>query len=484
VRAFFVRRNRERLMSRILAIDLGTTYFKISLFDRDGRLLHTCRVAPPLVVPRDGWLELPVDGFEQTIIDGIGELRSRVHGGTDDVEAVTFATQTNSFTLLDDADRPLTPLILWPDRRGLLREDETRRRCDSPEFAATTGLPSISLEFMAAKLLWLQTESPDVWCRARRLCLISDYLTLLLTGKHVTEAGAAGLTGFVDIHRCDWHSEQLNRFAIDQRLLSSIVRAGTDLGPITLDAARRFGLPEKCRLIVGCLDQYAGAIGTGTVEPGMISETTGTVLATVQCCDQFDGCTRTGIYQGPAHRAGLYWKMTFGDVSANYLEAFRSQLPDRPEFDELVALAANVKPGAAGLRLKTDACSRQTAEFFTGLDARHTRGHQVRCILEAVGGALADQVDSLADGRPPSEIRCAGGAARSDLWLQIKADVLGIATRATQCPEPTSMGAAILAEAALSGDDLAAVARRWVRVGPPHQPDAQRQLGYRQLRCR
>ena len=47
----------------------------------------------------------------------------------------------------------------------------------------------------------------------------------------------------------------------------------------------------------------------------------------------------------------------------------------------------------------------------------------------------------------PGEIRCAGGAARSDLWLQIKADVLGVATAATVCPEPTSLGAAVLAKA-------------------------------------
>jgi xylulokinase len=316
------------------------------------------------------------------------------------------------------------------------------------------------------------------------LCLISDYLTLLFAGKHVTEAGAAGLTGFVDIHHCEWHSEQLNRFAIDRRLLPSIVRAGTDLGPITSHAAKRFGLPDSCRFVVGCLDQYAGAIGTGNVEPGMISETTGTVLATVQCNDRFDTRTRPGIFQGPAYRTGLYWKMTFGDVSANYLEAFQSQLPDRPEFEQLVALAENVEPGAEGLRLKTDACSRQTAEYFAGLAARHTRGHQVRCILEAVAASLADQVGSLAGASLPKEIRCAGGAARSELWLQIKADVLGVATRATQCPEPTSLGAAVLAEAALSDDDLVAVSRRWVRLGAPHCPDTQRQLEYRRLRGR
>ena len=93
--------------------------------------------------------------------------------------------------------------------------------------------------------------------------------------------------------------------------------------------------------------------------------------------------------------------------------------------------------------------------------------------MEAVAGALADQVATLSPGSPPREIRCAGGAARSDLWLQIKADVLGMATVATECPEPTSLGAAILAEASLGGGDVRQIARQWVRLKSPHRPDPQ-----------
>ena len=102
----------------------------------------------------------------------------------------------------------------------------------------------------------------------------------------------------------------------------------------------------------------------------------------------------------------------------------------------------------------------------------------VRCILEAVACALGDQMAALCDGSPPGEIRCAGGAARSDLWLQIKADVLGVATAATLCPEPTSLGAAMLAQASLDGADVQTVARQWVRLKPPHRPDPQRHRQY------
>ena len=336
-------------MAKILSIDLGTTYFKVSLFDRNGRLCDLCRIAPPIAAAQAGYAELPAGAFDRAILQGISELRSRSSRGLTDVAAVTFATQTNSFMLLDSGERPLTPLILWPDRRAADLEAEVCRRCDIPGFSTTAGFSRINFQCMPAKLLWLQGQSPEIWKRAGKLCLISDYLTLLLTGKHVTEAGAAGLTGLVDIHRCRWYPEMLARFEIDEHRLPAIVRAGIDLGPITPRAARRFELPPSCRFVVGCLDQYAGAIGVGNVEPGMISETTGTVLATIRCADRFAAQPNPAVLQGPAFREGLYWQMAFGELSANYLHWYRNQLPDRPDFDQLTALAEHVEPGAEGL---------------------------------------------------------------------------------------------------------------------------------------
>jgi xylulokinase len=454
----------------ILAIDLGTTYFKIARFDRNGNLCDSARVAPPVRTTPAGIMELPPDAFRDALASAIRELRERDADRLSQVEALTFATQTNSFILLDAANRPLTPIILWPDGRAADLEAELYDYAHRADFRATTGVPQLGAQFMVAKLLWLKRERPQQWSRMAKIALISDYLTLLLTGKHVTEAGAAGLTGLLDIHGCRWWSEGLSRFAVDPSQLPQVARAGTDLGLLDPQAAARFGLPPTCRFIVGCLDQYAGAIGAGNLEPGMVSETTGTVLATVECADHFAAGLGPEVFQGPAYREGLYWRMAFSGVSANYLQWYRDQLPDRPEFEQLTALAAEPTALAAALQLRTDVPLSTPEAVFDGWTDQHTRGHFVRCILDAVAMALGEQVAALSDRPPPKEVRCAGGAARSDLWLQIKADRLGIATVATECPEPTSLGAALLAESSLSGVDPREIASRWVRLKPPHLP--------------
>ena len=282
--------------------------------------------------------------------------------------------------------------------------------------------------------------------------------------------GAAALTGLIDIARLRWWPEILTRIGLDEGCLPTVVRAGTSLGAIPPAAAERFGLPQGCRFVVGCLDQYAGAIGAGNVVQGLVSETTGTVLATVSFARERGSDLGPSIFQGPSFCPGGYYRMTFGDLSANYLEWYRGLLPDRPDFQSLTAAAREVPPGADGVRIDSSRPPARPEDVFRGSTGQPTRGQAVRAILEAVAVALRDQVQAIACGTAATEIRSAGGAARSELWLEIKADVLGVPVRPMQCPEPTSLGAAILAEAALSGGNVAEIASQWVRLGARHLP--------------
>ena len=262
---------------------------------------------------------------------------------------------------------------------------------------------------------------------------------------------------------------------LEESCFARIVRAGTDLGPIRPGAAEQFGLPKSCRFVVGCLDQYAGAIGAGNVVSGCVSETTGTVLATVRCADHFDPQPAENVFQGPGFDPGIYFHLVFGSTSANLLEAYRNALPDRPDFAELDRLAAEAAPGpgpgAGGLSVAADADPMDPATLFGTDPASLDRGLATRAILETVAHALAEQVDQLCGDDRPAEIRCAGGAARSDLWRQIKADILNCPVVATACPEPTSLGAALLAASALDpATDLTAIAHRWIQTRPPDLP--------------
>ena len=75
----------------------------------------------------------------------------------------------------------------------------------------------------------------------RKVSLISDVLTEWFTGQHVTEAGASGLTGMVDVHRLEWIPEIVAMTTLPVGCFAKIVRAGTDLGPIRAEIASELG---------------------------------------------------------------------------------------------------------------------------------------------------------------------------------------------------------------------------------------------------
>ena len=82
-------------------------------------------------------------------------------------------------------------------------------------------------------------------------------------------------------------------------------------------------------------------------------------------------------------------------------------------------------------------------------------------------------VQALIPENRPSRIVATGGGARSELWLKIKADLLGAEFVTTNCPEPACKGAAMIAAVAASWfDDLEQAADAWVSLLQTVEPDA------------
>lgn len=439
-------------MSCVLTFDLGTTYFKAALFDRQLELVALARLATPADSPEPGWNQIDAERFVAALVELAAQLRASAPQAWPHVEAVSFATQANSFLLLDESDQALTPIILWNDRRAAACVDAARQRIESPDFYQQTGVPRCVDGMSPGKFLWLRDNMSDAVSRAAKVCYISDYLTLLLTGEHVTEAGAAGLTGLLDIHALRWRDDAIASLGADAWRWPRVERAGAAIGTLNGALASRLSLSKEARFVVGCLDQYAGAIGTGNTQPGGVSETTGTVLATVSLADHFDAALhKRGVYQGPAFREGEYYRMLFGDVSANLVEALRAKCAPRLSYEQLDELAAATPAGCDGLRLDLQASITKREPVYDREADDQPLGCRVRAIYEGVAEALREQVTSLAGDQRPSRILAAGGAARSATWRQIKSSALGIPVEAAAGEEPTSRGAAMLAFGKLSG---------------------------------
>ncbi len=428
---------------RVLAFDFGTSYFKAALVDAAGTILHVRREPTPItrVGPRS---EIDPRRFKQIVIDMVRSLASQSPDGLADVRVVSFCTQANTFILLDANDEPLTPLIVWDDARAIELQPWLDQWTSEMRPGQITGIGHLTHQFSPAKFRFLADHNASLWKRVRRICFLGDYFTRWLTGAHATDASIAAMSGLFDVQSWRWSAELCDRVGVNVDWLPEVIPSGSNVGTTRNQAADDLGLPADCQMVMGCLDQHAGAIGVGNLSPGSISETTGTVLATVRCVDAFRPAEiDSPILCGPAGMPGRFYLMVAGDTSANLLESYRNLLPDRPSFEQLDQAAAAYTEDIPQLAWPEP--GEDWREPLRQWATTQPPGQVVRAIHQAVANALAEQVHLLAGDDLPTLIHCAGGAAKSRLWLTIKANTLGIPMRMPTCEDPALLGAAALA---------------------------------------
>ena len=129
-----------------------------------------------------------------------------------------------------------------------------------------------------------------------------------------------------------------------------------------------------------------------------------------------------------------------------------------------ISMAETVPPLARGVMLVpyltgTEANSRVRGAF-TGLGLETTRECCIRAVMEAMGYTLREKLEEMQ--MENEQIISLGGASRSNIWNQIKADICGKKIAVLEAEESTSLGAAILG--ALAVGDLCSMETAAVRM--------------------
>jgi xylulokinase len=459
----------------VLAVDLGTTCFKAALFDRAGWLQGLGRVTIEKN-ERDGQsCELPVDRFWCSLRQAIAESLEGAGAGADAIRSVCYSSQANSFLLLDERVTPLTPLILWPDRRAadLPPEPGLEALWSRPDFLRTTGLGLHGPEFCVDKVAWFQRRHPGLWAAAARLQTISDYLVFSLTGSLAGDQGTAALLGLWNLAAGSWWTEALQSAGIRQEQLSQPLPPGTVAGVTDSGSAELLGLPAGIPLAVGSLDHHAAAIGAGICSADTPSISIGTVVACVRYQERFRALPRCAM--GPGTHGYPFYLLAFEENGTGALDRYhRKHCPDLP-FAEMLSAAAAVPVGSEGLMASPVLAGDR--ETFSGAESGFTQAHFVRALMESTAASLLQMIKRLHPDRLPRRVAATGGGTRSDSWLRIFADLSGIEFAVPACGETACLGAGMMAAVAAGWFGcLAEVTTAWSAfsrvVRPRPQPHA------------
>src|ERR1035437_4156603 len=419
-------------MALLLGLDFGTSYFKVGLFDPAGALRGLGRVAVVKRSPEPGWSELPVEEFWRLLRTALANALAQSDASVSDIVGLSYASQANTFVLLDRNGEPLTPLVIWNDRRAHPLEPAVGRFGDSERCARVTGFAGLTPECAPAKWLWFQRHQPDVWGRATRVMTLSDYFTYSLTGQPAGDGSTAAFTGLHSIAGGEWWPEALGFFSVPRTMLSHPLPPGAPCGRTVPRALAQLGLPPGVCFAVGGLDHHMAAIGSGIGRLADASISTGTVLAALRLVDTVEPAA--GCCHGP-HVDGRFYRLAFDPAGANQLEDYQRQSAPHLSIAQLVDFAALVPPGMSPEPVDREDASRRHGAIVRGLMERISATH--RALLQRLQGKRAVR-----------RVIVTGGGARSSTWLQISADMLNATVIAPKCHERACLGAAAFAAVA------------------------------------
>jgi L-xylulokinase len=437
----------------LLGLDAGNTVIKAVLFDASGRQLSASERKGASSTSAFGHVERDLDELWADAAAVIRECLDRAEVTPGAVGAVGCAGHGNGLYLLDRAGAPLLGIQSLDSRAAALadalRADGNGARLHA--LCLQEPWPSQT----PALLAWLRRHAPDIYARAGTAFLCKDYVAFRLTGRRTSDVSDMSGAGLLRFPGCAYDDGLLALYGLaDARpLLPDLLWPTEVAGRVTTEAAAATGLAKGTPVVAGLFDVVANALGSGVVDEGQASIIAGTwsinqVVARRPIADRgvfmvsaFAKDRVVAIESSATSAANLEW----------YVRAFMDRDGDHSDpFGACNFLVAAVTPAADdpyfhpylhGSRL----AATMRAGFY-GVAGWHDEGHMLRALFEGVAFEHRRHVDVLrAAGIRFDSASLSGGGARSAVWPQMFADVLGIPVSIPACSEAGALGAAIAA---------------------------------------
>jgi sugar (pentulose or hexulose) kinase len=479
-------------MPYVIGVDIGTQSTKALLADTAGRIVaqHSQGYQPD--TPRPLWAEQDPQVWLEAVAACIAGCVAKAEVEAGEVAGLCVSSLYGGSGIPVGADmQPLHPCLIWLDRRAGAEVAEVRATVDQDRLFGVTG-NGIDSYYGFTKMLWLKRNRPEIWARTRHLLPPNAWVIQQLTGSLAVDHSSAGnIGGVYDMAARTWSGEMLDALGIPRAMMPErLVESTAQVGTLLPAWAARLGLLAGTPVIAGGVDAAVATFAAGVTRPGQHVAMIGTSMCWGGIAREADA--RHGLVAMPHVVNGMQDLYVFGGAIAAGASVswFQKQICRGEGGPASVAVldaeAVSLPPGSDGIVFlpylmgeRSPVWDDQASGAFVGLGLSHTRGHLHRAVLEGVTYALQHNIEAGRQTMPQLDpaLIVVGGAARSDLWMQIIADVTGFPVRTIAEDVEAALGAAILA-----GIGIGAVASdagtSWVTLADRAQPAAS---GYGQL---
>lgn len=470
----------------VIGIDIGTTHTKGVVIDTGGTIVAEASREATLISYHPTWAEEDPEQWWENTTAIIREFLATPEIQADDIVAVGVSGMVPAMVLLDDAGMPIRLSIQQNDARSGPQVRELAASFSQETFFRRTG-GSINQQVIAPKMRWLAKHEPDAVARLATLMGSYDYINFRLTGQRTIEENWALESGLYDITERAWGDDLLALAGLRRDDVAPIVSSSDVVGTITPDAAKATGLLPGTPVAGGAADHVASAYVTTAFADGDLVVKFGGAGDVLYC--QKDLTTDPRLFidhhlipdwyflNGCMATSGSLVKWFVENLARDAVHEARAT--ETSVFENLDLEAARVPSGSLGLVVlpyflgeKTPIHDPDARGTIVGLGLHHTRSHLYRAVLESVAFGFRHHVDVLAErGLPVHRVLAADGGAKSDLWMQITADILQRPLCRLVRHPGSSLGVAVAAGIAVGAFADWSAVDDFVELSEPFMPD-------------
>ena len=451
---------------KIAGLDIGTTGCKCTVFDENGKELDK--------VYRDYPVKRGISGHEidvPNLMEGVYAVIREMTKRFPDIAGMGVTSFGETFVMTDEEGTPLAPAMLYTDPRGGEECAELCKLFGRENIAKITGVVPHEM-YSLPKIMWRKKHTPEVYEKCRYIFLMEDYVVFMLTGNRQIDYSLATRSMAFDIEKLEWRKEFFDAIGVPVEQMSRPVPTGTDAGCVTEKASELTGLSTQTHIVSISHDQVAAAVGAGAFGGEVGVDGAGTVECLTPIYDQMpdirdmmDGKYVIVPYVIPGKYVTYAFSYTGGaliqwctdqitkkekelagqqGISVNsYLEeAYRKERmaegldPEGPSGMLLLPHFA----GAAAPYMDTG-----SKGAILGMTTSTTAADIYRACMEGVTYEMYLNYKNVASsGASPKKLHATGGGAHSKIWMQMKADVLGIPIVALKTVDAGTVGSAML----------------------------------------
>ncbi len=431
-------------MSIVLAYDFGTGGIKASLYEPTGECLASHFAAYQTHYPRLGWHEQdPADWWAATV-EATRLLLDEWGGPPDAISAIGLSGHSLGVVPVDKAGTLLRQYaMIWSDSRPLTQPAEFFQRIPEQQWYLTTGNGFPAALYTVFKIMWLRDNEPDVFAGIHKVLGSKDYINFRMTGVMATDCSYASGSGVWDLAGWRYSDELVGASGLDASIFPAAVASSEVIAALTAEAAEQLGLTTSVQVVAGGVDNSCMALGARAFRDGDAYNSMGSSswLAVTGAKPLLDWRTKPYVF---AHVAPGKFTSALGVFSTG--SSFRwlaeqlctnydteAAAAETSTYEVMLARAGESPLGANGVMFLPHLAGGSSLDpspnvrgAFVQLDLGSTQADLCRAAIEGIAMSQTIALRALEALSPLSdEILAVGGGSRSDLWMQIYADMYG-----------------------------------------------------------